>query len=589
MSTNDFTLVCGASRWLLAPLVVAGFVACASEPSTPEGTDGGSSSSSSSSGSSGVNGDGGVNTDAGDGAIPDDEPPYTPTVTYYVSTSGSDDTGDGTQAKPWKSLGKAAATVNTQGALIKILAGTYTETTTAKLAVGVSVEGEGEATILKSTLTADWTPMIDAESPEGTMGDQHISALKLDGQKLSTFWAVRVTGRSNVSIHHTTMVDFKDRGVMFNGRTDNVAGAPKIFSTKNRYHHNVVHNCAAFNTPNGVYGRGAINIGGQDGMTIHDNVITQTERPTGYNGWPIKYDLDGYNKAIKIYNNTLTKNIFMGAYSGEDDWDFAIELWNSLGGIEIFGNKIQGAIDLVESHQTTYPFGFWIHDNVLTQPTLNPNIQSGIITEQDAEGFLVENNVFDKLTGGFVAFIERFSPLNTLKNIVIRKNLFTNMGRSTGNGNNGYGILFQGEDNAPFVIDGVSIFNNTIVAAPGNAPFFAISLNPGGTPGGTLANLAVKNNIVVGFEYTWLSVDQANWITGLSVQNNDAFNNKSANAALVTGTPKMYVNSNNLMADPQFVSGSDFNLKAGSPCINMGLNVGLPFKGSAPDIGWAEQ
>jgi hypothetical protein len=581
-------------------LVLAGYAGCSSDGDTNTNTntntntaDGGAASSSS--GASGnVDADGGSLVpvpDAGDAAVPvpDDEPPYTPTATFFVSTTGDDDVGDGSSAKPWKSLAKAAATVTQVGALIKVLAGTYTETQTAKLAVGVSIEGEGETTVIKSTLTADWTPMIDAESPEGTAGDQHISSLKLDGQNLSTFWAVRVTGRSNVSMHHTTVIDFKDRGIMFNGRTDNQPKPPKIFSTKNRFHHNTVHNCAAYDTANGVYGRGGLNIGGQDGMTIHDNLITQTERPNGYNGWPIKYDLDGYIKGVKIYNNTLIKNVYMGDYGGDNDWDFAIEIWNGLGGNEIFGNNIQGAIDLVQTKRTTYPQGFWIHDNVLSQPALNAHFQSGIILEQDADGILVENNTFDKLGGGVVAFIEHFVPLNTLKDIVIRKNLFSNMGRATGDGNNGYGILFQGEDNAPFTIENVSVFNNTIVAAPGNAPYVGISLNPGGTPGGTLTNLNVTNNIVVGFKDSWMDIDNAGWITGFNVQNNDAFNNNNANAAKISGSAKSYVASGNLTSDPLFVSGTDFTLKAGSPCINGGLNVGLSFLGTAPDIGWAEQ
>jgi hypothetical protein len=37
--------------------------------------------------------------------------------------------------------------------------------------------------------------------------------------------------------------------------------------------------------------------------------------------------------------------------------------------------------------------------------------------------------------------------------------------------------------------------------------------------------------------------------------------------------------------DPLFVSSSDFNLQSGSPAIDMGIDVGLPFNDFAPDIG----
>jgi hypothetical protein len=39
--------------------------------------------------------------------------------------------------------------------------------------------------------------------------------------------------------------------------------------------------------------------------------------------------------------------------------------------------------------------------------------------------------------------------------------------------------------------------------------------------------------------------------------------------------------------DPLFVkpANNDFRLRAGSPAIDAGVDVGLPFQGDAPDIG----
>jgi hypothetical protein len=39
--------------------------------------------------------------------------------------------------------------------------------------------------------------------------------------------------------------------------------------------------------------------------------------------------------------------------------------------------------------------------------------------------------------------------------------------------------------------------------------------------------------------------------------------------------------------DPQFVNagGADFHLRDGSPAIDQGVNVGLPYAGAAPDLG----
>jgi hypothetical protein len=43
-------------------------------------------------------------------------------------------------------------------------------------------------------------------------------------------------------------------------------------------------------------------------------------------------------------------------------------------------------------------------------------------------------------------------------------------------------------------------------------------------------------------------------------------------------------------ADPAFVNKAsrDFSLQAASPALNVGVNLGLPYTGSAPDLGWVE-
>jgi len=53
--------------------------------------------------------------------------------------------------------------------------------------------------------------------------------------------------------------------------------------------------------------------------------------------------------------------------------------------------------------------------------------------------------------------------------------------------------------------------------------------------------------------------------------------------------PSDATGSNNLNnVNPQFVSATDFHLQAGSPCIDTGLDVGLPYNGTAPDMGCYE-
>ena len=60
---------------------------------------------------------------------------------------------------------------------------------------------------------------------------------------------------------------------------------------------------------------------------------------------------------MKIFNNTLIKIPFAGNYGGDNGWDFAIECWNVEGRYEIYGNTIQGAIDIVTTTRGMYKYG----------------------------------------------------------------------------------------------------------------------------------------------------------------------------------------------------------------------------------------
>lgn len=511
---------------------------------------------------------------------------YLEASTYYVSPSGSD-LNDGSSSLPWKTLSKACQSVTGSGDIINLASGTYNETSQCELSPGVSIEGSGQnSTIIKSTLTSDWTPIIILSSPEGTNGNQHISNLKLDGQNLKTFWAIWISGRSNVSVYDTAIVDFKDRGIIFSGRIDGEDGPPSIYATGNKYYNNTCSNSAAYNTSNGIYGRGCLNIGGQQGMEIYGNTITQNQRPEGYNGWPIKGYNDGYLKGVKIYNNTLIKKPYGGTYPGESGWDFAIELFN-ISGVEIANNTIQGSIDSNTQTKGNYPYSVWIHDNTLSQPTLNRNYESGIILEFSTDTAIIENNIFRNISMG-VQFNTR--DRSTVSNITIRNNLMANMGRAGLDGNNGGGIAFITESTHNAVISGVNIYNNTIVASSGNAPHEGIEFGDAVSgSGGSASNFNIKNNILIGFKDAWLRANTPTHASGINVTNNNLYGNANDNMPLWPGgNPTNYTYSSNLNLDPLFSNTTDYKLASNSPLINAGANVGLPFTGGSPDIGYFE-
>ncbi len=108
---------------------------------------------------------------------------FTQATIYYISTTGNDATGNGTSASPWRTLYKATSTVRTAGDIIHVNPGTYVETQTSNLAVGVSLEGEGVTSVIQSTLGGvnGWVLLLESASGSSTPGNQYVANLKFDG------------------------------------------------------------------------------------------------------------------------------------------------------------------------------------------------------------------------------------------------------------------------------------------------------------------------------------------------------------------------------------------------------------------------
>lgn len=498
---------------------------------------------------------------------------------FYISTTGNDITGTGTITNPWKTLYKATSVVSVSGDIIHVNSGTYLETMQISLPVGVSIEGDGLTSIIKSTVTTTWEPLLEAYSPEGTNGNQHISAIKFDGQ-LTTQRAIWIKGRKNFSIHDATFIDFYEAGVLFSGMQDGATGStgPKIRATGNSIYNCIITNCATYN---GGFGRGCLNIGGQSGLLIHDNIITQNARPDGQNGWPLKYTDEGFCDNVKIYNNTLTKNPISAAMAWGGDWPFNIEFFNIGEGTEIYNNNlINGAIDLNHNHKGSTAYSIWVHDNNISMTTSNTNaIQLGVCLEFETFDVIVERNIIDKQSIGIY-----FTPRDgdTVKNITIRNNLITNIGFGAGTG---FLINFGGGGVQYY--DGINVYNNTLMMGS-NPTWWGIRL-PSATSG-YIKNLNIKNNIINGAMAAGIVQQGSNIvIDSLNIEHNDIYNNGNSNNVYFESpaTPAThFVFADNLKVATSY--NANYIPTNSSPLIDAGTYVGLIFSGSAPDIGYVE-
>ena len=496
-------------------------------------------------------------------------------ATYYISPTGNDNTGTGSITNPWKTLKKATSTVTTPGNIIFVKAGTYVENSTSTLAVGVSIEGEGALSIIKASFSTVFQMIIEAHSPEGTNGNQHISNISMDGQN-STSWAIQIQGRSNFSIHDCIIYNFAQRGIVWGGRDDNGDAPPTIYATGNKFYNNTVTNCASFD---GTYGYGCLNIGGQDGMLIYNNTIVTTGNMPG---WPIKLWNEGHIKGCKIYNNTLKRPPFPYQYNGIGNYfDFCIEMFYEQG-LEIYNNIIEGSVDLNYQTKGAYAYSAYIHDNVFGRTAQAAHCETGIWLEFQTEGLIIENNTFKNISQP-VMFSLR--PGSFMNDITIQKNLAYNIGKTDGT-REGYAIGIIVNDNSTnYTASNWFVYNNTFLALPGaNAPYFGVNI-----PGGNSSNnVKLINNIITNFNYYAVSCDYGSHLNGLQVRNNTKYNNGSNNAILFdNGNPSNYTNTGNITVNP-VLDANHIPVVGSSPCIDAGINVGLPYNGSAPEMGFYE-
>ena len=477
-------------------------------------------------------------------------------IIYYIDPSGNN-SNDGSAAHPWLTLAYACTRARTQGDIIHVNPGTYTEKTQSALAVGVSIEGAGNNSII--TTNAAFNPLITLiSSNEGTNGNQSISYIKMDGDLICKS-AVLVSARSNVEVHHCWFIDFDESGVTFSGKPVGYSNSvPNTYATGNKYYSNTMNNCAKFVSG---YGEGGLRIGGQDGMLIYNNTITQTERTVGNNGYPIKYYYGGNNKGVKIYDNIITKSPNDGS-----NWGIVVELWYSQGGIEIFNNVISGAIDLVGNYKNGYDYSVYVHHNIIGPVTMNTSYgETGLDIEHGAQNLIICNNYIRNCNAG-IAFSARQTGLR-FENIYIYNNIINGVGTAGQLG--GEAISWDGNQ-SDCIVNNINICNNVINKGSVGHGFFGIA-----TPtGGTVTNISIRNNIIVGFERYPVRVNKQVALTMnvVSIENNIMYGNL-INDPYFIFTPTNLTNKNNIKANPVFVTAANFHLNTGSPGIGKGLKI----------------
>jgi len=491
-------------------------------------------------------------------------------TTYYVATTGTDGAGhSGAVGDPWLTLAYACTRVTTAGDVIHINAGTYTCNTGAVVALGVSIEGDGDTSILTTTaLTSDvgyGDAIINMNSEANANGSHTISYLKFDGNDLTGGMAINSINRNNVKIHHCTFIDFNWSAVAWaaSGVSEAADGAPSTYVTGSEFYNNTVTNCAGMSG----WHRGALLCGGHQGMLIHDNTMIEGQRGNQeVCGWPIKFWYwGGWMLGCKIYDNYLELTQYSGFF------DFAIEgCWVS--GLEIYGNTIIGSIDMNDQLMGLgYDYSVWVHDNTIGPAThiVSNTVLSGLTIEFQTDTYIIERNWFRNLSPAIL-----FTPRQDLvDNVTIRYNIMTNVWAD------GWykGAIVVNGPLAGFTMNNLHVYNNVISAATAASTESALQIfyNDGVMTAGT--GIQMVNNIIQNFDVSPMNITAGDIIGTINFENNLVYNCGNSNVPTVTGTPDTYTIQNNIVGQsPSFVTdGSDYHLQNDSPALNTGKNLSL--------------
>ena len=267
-----------------------------------------------------------------------------------------------------------------------------------------------------------------------------------------------------------------------------------------------------------------------------------------------------------------------------------MELWNCRGGIEIYGNNIQGSIDFGGNTSITnddggYGFAVKVYKNTIGQSVLRTWEEDGIDLERGhTGGIYIYNNLFQNLT---CPLVMAQAGGDTFKDFYVYYNIFNNIGAS-GKSNFGNGTDWATIDTENVTYNNINFLNNTICGGTAGDPLSGLRFDFHGNA----TNVTIRNNIIQGFLACPVYMQSTGTITNVSIENNIFYNNGSNAPKFDPNTPTNITVQNNVTANPLLISSSDFHIQAGSPAIGKGLVITGPttdYDGNAiknpPSIG----
>jgi hypothetical protein len=480
---------------------------------------------------------------------------------YEVSKQGND-SNPCTPSRPCLTLAGATAKVTKPNSIIYVRNGTYDETVKSNVAVGVTVwcQDPNKTTIRP---VAPFPTGIEDHiftlfsNVDGVFGNQAIMNCDLTGNSRYGRGAISIKGRSNVSVLYNKIRDFEDHGVDFHGVYDDplVTAVPNKWATGNKFNYNECINSATFSG----YGRGCLQVGGQDGMEIIGNFCRQQGRGgANTNGWCIKYlDGGGFSRGKILYNDFLRDEI------NGDSFKFDMEFLHITNNTEVAYNRFGGALDVNSVYSTDGgSVALDYHDNIVGPDAFISTcksgtlhcLTSGLILEFSSDGVMIRNNTFKNMTRPLI--FEGHNGGVIFKNISFINNVAYNICSGvTANMGGGVNEMY----NLKFIGNTLTSASNTLCDT--NIGLFIP------TPAGGTRNVMIVNNIIKDFNSTTSApiFVAGGRIDELLIDSNLFFNNGFSNNTWLNNVVSTNtIELNTVKSDPLFNNGSGLPVTAGS-------------------------
>ncbi len=495
--------------------------------------------------------------------VTDDAIPPIPGPFFYVAPNGSN-SNDGSEASPWANLSYACGRVQTAGAGIVLKAGTYSDNAQCVLRPKVSIVGAGKAQVTIKSSYGGWYILARSEWPEE--GAQSVSGFKLDGNGRTLARGMQIVGRHRFIIQDVDFVSIAEKAIEMLGLPnwssldrDWPVSPPPAYAVGDVIRNVTITGCSG--PHNGVALNASLFINSLEDLVI-DNVVVDESSATGGRGNALK-SWPGWVKHMTIRNS---KFIVSRANNSEP---IPIEIWNFLKDCEISNSEFRGGyLSFVSGAQDGGTWALKFHDNLV-------DFSEAGTWGEGHELSMSHLDFYNNHVVGYGVSVWNASHMYNyegVRNVRIRNNVIEKTPKRA--------VMVLPGIPLNTAIDNVEIHNNVISEARGSGIQLAFS-------SARLTNLKISNNVIQNTSEAAIGSYGASPDRCVSpvITNNVYFNSGGFGDLGCSNV----TNSNNRALNPQFKGTGNwtewFSLQNSSPLIDAGTNVGLPFKGSAPDIG----